>query len=338
MNANAAVLVATMHHRRAALEQALVRAGWDLVTYGDVASALQHLRERPFNAVFCDSYLRGASAGGFLAWSRRMSPNAPFYVVAMSDEAAPIAGGQRPDGVVPFPPDASQLPRPTTRSVWNAPATALRDLPLEGNTADVSLADLIEMLAVTAASAVIALAGGLVGRVYLSDGQLEHAVHVADDVETIGVRGLGRLLDVGPVDFQVLPYRTPSRRTVHVATAAALTEASRLIDEQRRDATLLDSVVAACPDALGVAVGYALAEQPSDQRGDGAAAFAAAVGLLEAVRPRVGLASHLAVEGERAALAVVRLGQERLLAAQAPRGRSVVLLSALAKALKASRR
>lgn len=327
-----------MHHRRAALDQALRRVGWDLVTYGDVASALEHLRERPFSAVFCDSYLRGASAGGFLAWSRRVAPNAPFYVVAMSDEANPIAGGQRPDSVVPFPPDESRLPRPITRSVWDAPATPLRDLPMEGSTADVSLADLIEMLAVTDASAVIALAGGMVGRVYLSDGQLEHAVHVSGDAETIGVRGLARLLDAGAVDFQVLPYRTPSRRTVHVATAAGLTEASRLIDEQRRDATLLDSVAAACPDATGIAIGYALAEQPSDQRGDGAEAFGAAVGLLEAVRPRAGLASHLSVEGERAALAVVRLGQDRLLAAQAPRGRSVVLLSALAKALKASRR
>jgi hypothetical protein len=335
----AAVLVATMHHRRTAMQQALRRVGWVVEAYGDVTSALAHLRERPFSAVFCDSYLRGASAGGFLAWSRRIAPAVPFYVIALNDASGIGASGQRPDAILAFPPVDADLPRPTTRSLWDAPAPAVRDLPLEGSTDLVSLADLIEMLAVTDASAVIALGGGMVGRVYLTGGQLEHAVHVgASDVETIGVRGLGRLLDLAAVDFQVLPYRTPSRRTVHVATATALTEASRLIDEQRRDQGLLESVAAACPDATGIAVGYALTEQPADVHGDGLAAFTAAVALLEAVRPSAGTVSHLAVEGERAALAVVRFGQERVLAAQAPRGRSVVLLSALAKAVKQSRR
>lgn len=319
--------------------QALRRVGWEVEAYGDVASALAHLRERPFAAVFCDSYLRGASAGGFLAWSRRIAPKVPFYVIALNDASGTGGASQRPDAIVPFPPVDADLPRPTTGTGWNAPAPAVRDVPLEGTTDLVALADLIEMLAVADASAVIALAGGMVGRLYLTGGQLEHAVHVgAGEVETIGVRGLGRLLDLGAVDFQVLPYRAPSRRTVHVATATALTEASRLIDEQRRDLGLLAHVAAACPDATGIAVGYALTEQPADVHGDGVAAFTAAVALLEAVRPSAGAVSHLALEGERAALAVVRLGRDRLLAAQAPRGRSVVLLSALAKAVKQSRR
>jgi hypothetical protein len=219
-------------------------------------------------------------------------------------------------------------------SRWDGPPAGLRDLPLEGTTGLVRLADLIEMLTVTGASSVVVLDEGRVGRVYLQGGQLEHAVSVEHDVETVGVRALSRLLDLDDVPFQLLPYRQPSRRTVHVPTTAALAEAARLIDEQRRDRTLLGAVSEACPDALGIAVGYALNDAPTVASGDGATAFAIGLALLESSRPAVGPATHLCVEGERHAHAVVTFGEGHVVAAHAPRGRSMVLLSGLAKALK----
>ena len=329
-----AVLIATMHHRRSALERAIERAGWQPIVYSDVAAALEHLRTKPYAAVFCDEYLRGASAGGFLAWSRRIAPDVPFYVIAVTGDEAALGTHHRPDGVLAFPPDDKAFPRPLKASRWDAPAAESRELPLEGRTGLVRLSDLIEMLALTAASSVIALGGGLIGRVYLSEGQLEHVVSVHGDVETSGVRGLARLLDLDDVAFQVLPYRAPSRRTLHVPTAVALTDAARLIDEQGRDAALLEAVRAGCSDTTGVAVGYPLSEQPADSRGEGQTAFTLGVQLLDAVKRPAGQVSHLALESERYAVAAVRFGDDRLLAALAPRGRSMVLLSALSKAIK----
>jgi len=329
-----AVLIATMHHRRSTLERALTQAGWQLTVYENVAAALEHLRTKPYGAVFCDEYLRGASAGGFLAWSRRIAPDVPFYVIAVTGAEAALGTNHLPEAVLAFPPDEATLPRPKKPSRWDAPAAESRDLPLEGRTSLVRLSDLIEMLALTAASSVIALGGGLIGRAYLREGQLEHVVSMHADIETSGVRGLARLLDLDDVEFQVLPYRAPSRRTLHVPTAAALTDAARLIDEQRRDAALLDAVLAGCSDTTGVAVGYPLSEQSSDSRGEGQSAFTLGVQLLDAVKQPAGRVSHLALESERHAVAAVRFGEDRLLAALAPRGRSMVLLTALSKAIK----
>ena len=328
-----ALLIATMHHRRAALAESLTRAGWQLTVYEDVNQALTHVRERPYAAVFCDEYLRGASAGGFLAWSRRVNPDIPFFVIAMRGDQAALGANQHPDRVLPFPLGDADVPRPEAASLWDGPLPALRDLPLEGTTALVPLSDLIEMLALTAASAVITLGEGHIGRVYLQNGQLEHAVF-AGEPETLGVRGLGRLLDLGDTAFQVLPYRQPSRRTVHLSTVAALTEASRLIDEQRRDRQLLEAVVTACPDALGVATGYLLNEAPAEVSGDGVVSFAQGVALVEAVKGTVPGVSHLSIEAEGHALAIVVYGEGHVLTAHAARGRSLVLLSALAKAVK----
>jgi hypothetical protein len=91
-----AVLIATMQHRRSALEQALTRVGWQLAVHHDVAAALAHLRTKPYAAVFCDEHLRGASANGFLAWSRRLAPEVPFYVVATTGDAPASAPSTAP--------------------------------------------------------------------------------------------------------------------------------------------------------------------------------------------------------------------------------------------------
>jgi hypothetical protein len=330
-----AILIATMHHRRSVLAEALQRAGWSLRVYEDAAAALDHIRHHPYAAVFCDEYLRGASAGGFLAWSRRLNPEVPFYVIAMRGERAALAAGHRPNDVLPFPPDEEAIPRAPSVTLWDGPPEALRDVPLEGTTGLVRLTDLVEMLALTGSSAVISLAEGQVGRVYLANGQLEHAVAVEEDFQSVGVRGLARLLDLGPTPFQVLPYRAPSRRTVHVSTSAALSEAAQLIDEQRRDRALLEAVAAACPDALGIATGYLLNDAPTQVHGDGVTAFDKGVALMEALKRASDGVSHLAVEADEFAHAVVIYGDGHVVAAHAKRGRSLVLLNAMAKSVKA---
>ena len=330
-----AILIATMQHRRAALEQALTRVGWQLTVFHDVKAALEHLRTRPYAAVFCDEYLRGASAGGFLAWSRRIAPKARFYIIAMNDERATLTAVHTPDDVLAFPPDEAALPRPVTASDWSTRASGSSDVPLEGRTDTVGVVELIQMLALTTASGVITLGSGSVGRIYLDQGRLEHVVSLRGGVEINGLHGLAQLLRIEDTDFQVLPYRHPSRRTVHVATAVALTEAARVLDEQRRDAKLLDAIEVATR-ATGIAVANAPSERPTATRGAGEAAFALAVAALAALKPATGPVSHLALETDQGALAVLRSGDGRLLVATATRGRSLTLLSALVKTVKQS--
>lgn len=330
----AAVLISTMLHRATLIEEALERAGWTIVTYHKVPEALAHLRERPFAAVFCDEVLRGGSVAGFLSWSRRVARPVPFYVIGEGATLRHPRDGLAPDGVIAFPPDAATLPRPPHASLWDAPAPLDRDLPMEGRTAPGRVVEVLEMLALDAASATIAFASGTRGSLTLREGHLVDAAAVAGDLEAFGVQALARLLTLDDVAFQVLPYRAPQRRTVHVPIATAIDEALALGDELRQHAGLLQVAREHAPDATALAVGYVLAERPSDVIGDGSAAFAAAVALLDAAKRAVGSVSHVSVEADGRSIAAVRVRNDHVLAGIAPRGRSVALLSALARAVK----
>lgn len=336
-----------MQHRLQALERALKEVGWQVSAHQDPRKALEELRHSAIGLVVCDSMLRGASPSGFLAWSRRLDPKRPFLVVASGDERhdqsvsgaarGPDGGATRgPDGTLAFPPDAASLPLPTGSGPRRSPITEVRDLPMEGSTSLVPLPDLMEMLALTQESAIIGLHtdGQSHGSVWLDKGVLVHVEAHGDEGDSGGVRGLAMLLAGPASDFHVNPYASPPRRTVHTPTAAALTEAARLVDEQRRDSAILQSVLEAVPDALGLAVGYPLNESPAATLLDGASAFGVATTLLDQARGPVGNATHLAVEGERHAYAALRYGEGSVVVGMAPRGRSLVLLSALAKAVK----
>jgi len=329
-----AVLISTMLHRANLITAALERVGWSVVTYNRIDEALDHLRNRPFAAVFCDEVLRGGSVAGFLTWSRRIAPDVPFYVVGNYQPTHASAEQLHPDGIVDFPPDDALLPRPVRASMWDVPAPESRELPLEGEAAPARLVEIIQMLALSGASSLINLAGGTRGSLYLHEGLLVHALYRADALEATGVRALARVLALDTVAFQVLPFRTPPRRTIHVPTPKAISEAVALVDELQRHAALLAAAQEQCPDASGLAVGYLLADQPSDASGSGESAFALAATLLEAAKRAAGPTSHLAIETDQQALAAVRFANDHVLAGTAPRGRSMVLLTALAKAVK----
>lgn len=338
-----ALVIATMQHRLQALERALKEVGWQVSAHQDPRKALDELRHSAIGLVVCDSMLRGASPSGFLAWSRRLDPKRPFLVVASGDERHDlnVSGVARgPDGSLAFPPDLASLPQPTGSAPRKSPITEVRDLPMEGSTSLVPLPDLMEMLALTQESAVIGLHtdGQSHGSVWLDKGVLVHVEAHGDEGDSGGVRGLAMLLAGPASDFHVNPYASPPRRTVHTPTAAALTEAARLVDEQQRDNAILRSVLEAVPDALGLAVGYPLNEAPAATLLEGAAAFGVATTLLDQARGSVGNATHLAVEGERHAYAALRYGEGSVAVGMAPRGRSLVLISALAKAVKRSSR
>jgi len=57
-------------------------AGWRLRIHLDPAAALRDIRERPYDANFCDERLKGATTSAFLSWHERLNPALPFYAIA----------------------------------------------------------------------------------------------------------------------------------------------------------------------------------------------------------------------------------------------------------------
>jgi hypothetical protein len=342
-NAARALVVATLKPRLTAIVAAVEGAGWACDAHADPGAALEALRGGDHGLLVVDAYLRGASPAGFAAWSRRLDPARPVVVVRAGDTGHPVAGARSTaaaaDVVLDFPPAPAQFPTPAGSGTPSpTPSAAAKALPLEGSTAVVPLPDLIEMLALGGEGSLIELHGGVRGRVWIAGGALVHAEATVEDAPHTGVRALATLLAAPSADFEVRTPAVAPRRTVHVSTPAALTEAARLVDEGRRAAEVLRRIVADVPDVLGVAIGYPLNEAPATTHGDGAHAFGVAKQLLELARGQVGTASHLAVEGERHAFAILRFGEGNVVAAHAPRGRSLVLLAALTKAVRSAPR
>ena len=73
-----ALVIATIYNRLKTLEKSLAEVGWQVNSFQNPREALESLREVHYSAVFCDELVRGASVGGFLAWTRRLSPDLPF--------------------------------------------------------------------------------------------------------------------------------------------------------------------------------------------------------------------------------------------------------------------
>jgi hypothetical protein len=342
-NAHRALVVATLKPRLTAISAAVERAGWVCDAHADPRTALARLRAGGHGLLVVDAYLRGASPAGFTAWSRRLDPARPVVVVRAGDTGHPVDGarsaGGAADAVLDFPPPTAGIPRPPgTAELPAAPNPAAQALPLEGTTEVVPLPDLIEMLALGGEGSLVELHGGVRGRVWIDGGALVHAEATVDDAPHTGVRALATLLAAPTASFEVRTPAVAPRRTIHVSTPAALTEAARLVDEGHRATEVLRRIAADVPDVLGAAIGYPLNEAPSTVHRDGAYAFGVAKELLELARPQVGAASHLAVEGERHAFAVLRYGEGNVVAAHAPRGRSLVLLAALTKAVRSGSR
>lgn len=326
-----ALLIATQPDRSQTLQQALSSADWQVVAETEPREALRRLRSGGLAAVFCDDYLRGASPGGFLAWCRRIVPGLPFYQFA-SDPNAARKTSYAPDAVLPFPPEASRLPRPP-RGGASSQATEEAGVPLEGDLTTMPLGGLLDMMAVVRQSAVVRVTGEVEGVLFMDRGVLQHA---EAGVGVLGVRAVAELIAARGGSFRVEDYLPPPRRTLSLPTATALTEAAKLADELARDRALVQRSRRDLPAAHAVVAGYPLSPAAIIGEGDMRAAFDRAARLLEVNRAGIGRFTHLCVETDEGATALVVYGEGRILAATGPRGQSVRLLTALSAALRAS--
>lgn len=330
-----ALLIATLFNRLTVLKEAIESVGWHVVACQNPTDALHRLRTEAISAVFCDEYLRGSSPGGFLAWSRRVDPERPFYLFSVQPDGGAFnaAGNAFPDEILPFPPQPASLPRPpTTAEQRPAPATHT-SMPLQGDVALLPLASLLDMMGIAQQSGLVVLEGSANGQVVIEKGILQH---IETDTGQQGVRALAELIHAESGSFRVEPYQAPKRRTLMLPAATALTEAAKLIDELERDRKLVALVRRAAPGAHSVVTGYPLSQSPSFGDGDATKAFGLACRLFEANRAVLSQVSHLCVEGDRSAVALVIYGEGNLLAATGGAGQSLKLLAALAQAVRAS--
>ncbi len=332
-SANAVALVlASLYNRLATITEALEGAGWQVRAFQNPREALEVLRQGGIEAVFCDEYLRGASPSGFLAWTRRLAPKMPFYLFTIDEQPQRITGSHQPDSLLSFPPSHNTVPLPAKLTSLGDVRMNAKELPLEGNTGLVPLADLIEMMGISNQSSIIAIEAGRLGLLYLDEGALVHAISHRSRAQ--GVRALAEMLRLGTVEFEVRDFDTPLRKTIHLPTATAITEATRLIDEKARDQDLVELVRSGCESADTVVIGYPLAQAPSFGMGDTAEVFEIAKGLLEKNRAQLRKITHLSIETKNHSYALALFGEGNLVAGRAARGKSLLLMAAIVKAVK----
>ncbi len=332
-----AVLVSGSHHRAQTLRRVIEEAGWRLRVHLDPAAALRDISERPHDAIFCDERLKGATAGGFLSWNERLNPGLPFYVVAAegSELVAPLRG--RPTQVLPYPLTLDAVPAPQNSTLWREREQDDGSVvPLEGDTSTVPLAHLVELLSLNDGSAVVETPAG---PIHFAGGRIEHASFVAaggaDAI--VGLRALGELVAADGLAFRVLPYRVPPRLSINLPFMTALTEATRQRDEGVRNRRLLAAVKEGHPEATGLAVGYPVNAVPDDVLEDGALAHGLSYRYAEVTKGVAGIGqpTHLALEAQGIAWALMALRNGLLLTGTTSRGRSLNLLATMVKCVRA---
>ena len=338
-----ALVIATIYNRLKTLEKSLAEVGWQVNSFQNPREALESLREVHYSAVFCDELVRGASVGGFLAWTRRLSPDLPFYVIGNTQTDR---GHRHADvtNTLPFPPPLGSLPRPTNPTEHETlelpsrvagPSAGAKETPLSGNTSLVPLDGLLEMMGLAGQNGMLEFGpAGREGLLYLEGGKILHAEVPAEvpmgGYGGSGVKGLGALAHIlllAESDFRVLPYRPPVRPAINLPVSNALTEAARLTDERRRHEGFIEGIREACPAVTAVAVGYLLSANPGATCGEAEGLFGTAKELL--AQRFLGKVSALYVALEREALAIRTFGDDNMIVAKAPLSVRRVLFSAL---------
>lgn len=323
-----ALLITTNPNRQKVLAAALRAAGWQLQTTLAPAEALELLRSSELDAVFCDDPLRGATAAGFLTWTRRLKPEAVFHLFAGAG-TWPAPPGVAPDGFLNYPPLVAELPSPGGSQSRIPAAEDQSDVPMSGTTSLISLPQLLDFLNISKRDAVINLHEGR-GSVFLKSGLVLHASHQAAGEVSNGLAALSKLISLNDCDFRVEEFMPPNRNTINLTVTGAVTEAARQADEHRRDHAVVQALLDRKPDLLVIAVGYNLGTAPAHGHGDAPRLFQTALQLFESNRAQLGApVRSVSVSGDQVSLAALLFGQGRVVAVAARGSKGAELLGLL---------
>ena len=314
-----ALVIATTYSRLTHIQKTLEATDWQLDVVQDPKAAVEKLRTKLYDAVFCDEDLRGASASGFLAWTRRLAAGVPFYLIRAPGSKGKLRGEQ-PNAVLDYPLESAQLPQPGQDASSGAarPDKRFTTSMLSGNTSLVAITDILEMMGIAKQSALISF-GDDDAHVYVSKGVLAHAEIKQGQNSLSGLPALAHVLILENTEFQVEPFTPPLRPTISLPVATAMTEAARLADEQRRYQDLIDAVKDACPSVSAVTTGYLMGSSPSQGYGDSDALFGEVKTLMSNYsEPAGGKLEELLIASETSVLAFQRFGDDNVVAARAP--------------------
>ena len=326
-----ALIISSNPNRSEKIRAELAAVGWRATVGRSPQEALRQLQESEVAAVFCDGVLRGASPAGFLAWTRRTRPRARFHLIG---DPASWRGKLRPDGFLSWPLIRNELPVAPGTVIPTETELDADDVPLSGTTALMSLPQLLDMLSFSGRDATVQLHGGR-GFVHLQNKVVLHASHQQTGTMLSGMPALASLVALPDTDFSVLEFSPPSRNTINLSVAGAVSEAARLVDERERDEALIRELLRHQPRLSAVAVGYRLAQQPDAGHGTSAQLFSRAVALLESQRAALGLVPQsLCVSTERHSLAIHAVTDTRFVAISVDAKVGAALLRLLEKCLQ----
>lgn len=328
-----ALLISTNPNRHEVQAAALRAAGWHLRATSQPAEALELLRNSEFNAVFCDDQLRGATAAGFLTWTRRLLPQASFHVFGVAGSWSAPAGAP-PDGFLSYPPISAELPGPEGSKPASTVSEDESSIPMSGNTSLISLPQLLDFLRISKRDAVIKLHEGR-GSVFLKSGLVLDARHQSAGEASSGLAALSKLISLTDCDFRVEEFRPPERTTINLPVTGAVSEAARQADEHGRDRAVIRKLLEHEPGLLAAAIGYRLGAAPADGHGDSTRIFRTALQLLDNNRAQLGApVRSISVSGDQVSLAVLLFGQGRLVAVASRGSRGGELLGLLVAVTK----
>ena len=197
----------------------------------------------------------------------------------------------------------------------------------------VELGHMLEMMGMSHQNAIIELEFGKKGSIFLYQGVIEHAVSYTGYNQTQGMKALGQLLQLENTQFRILAYQSSKRSSINLPVRSALSEAARLVDEEKRYQSFIDSVRKTCPTVTAVAIGYPLSMTPILGFGEATELFKKARELLDKSREALGSkADEFLIITDELAYALVSFNEGNIIIAAAPAKNRGLLYKALKEA------
>ncbi|MGL4610477.1 MAG: DUF4388 domain-containing protein [Trueperaceae bacterium] len=328
------LLVGGTPSRLETLKTSLKEVGWKVHALQNPKEALEALKTKEYEAVFCDEDMKGGSVPGFLSFTRRLKPDLAFYVFGEVSDKVRLSykmSGE-PTAFLPYPPLPIHLPTPKgTPSIEEK--VAATKTPLSGNTSLVALSTVLEMMGMAGQTGTVELEFGKRGLIFVDKGLIQHAMLFNEGQTQQGLPALNQLLSLENTEFRLAPYEAPKRPSINLPTSSALTEAARIADELKRFQTFIDKVRKACPSTTAVTIGYPLNATHLQGYGDAAALFQKTKTLLEKNRDTLGKLSQFFSVSEQGSFAFVTFGEGHILAATAPSSVKETLYKAVKEAV-----
>ncbi|MBN1656645.1 MAG: response regulator [Deltaproteobacteria bacterium] len=202
----------------------LTRAGFSISACGSVSEALELLNSKSYDVVITDIHMPGTSGLVLIDWIRDNRPN--MRVVTITGFGSPalhkIAMEKGSILYLDKPVDVEYLVN-VLRNDGNCST-------FWGSIGGIDIFDYIQLILMTRQKFIVEIASkeGVYGKVFLNQGDVEHAV--CDDIT--GEEAFYRILGFKGGRFTTIPWLEPVEKTIHLSGDFLMMEAARKKDER----------------------------------------------------------------------------------------------------------